>query len=156
MKILKDTTLLFLALIFTLSLSNNLSAQNTGGGKTGVGIMLGEPTGISLKVWNNQRSAIDAGLAWSFSGKDAIHFHADYLLHKWLDVEKGDLAFYYGLGGRVVFSDDPFVGARIPLGLNYLVPDSQLGLFFEIVPILDVLPDTDFDANGAIGLRFYF
>lgn len=156
MKSFKNTTLLFLTLSFSFSLTNSSLAQNTGGGNTGIGVMLGEPTGISLKIWNNERTAIDAGLAWSFSGRDAVHLHADYLLHKWLDIEKGNLVFYYGFGGRIAFSEDPFIGARIPLGLNYLIPESPLELFAEVVPILDILPDTEFDANGAVGLRFYF
>ena len=82
MKSFKNTTLLFLTLSFSFSLTNSSLAQNTGGGNTGIGVMLGEPTGISLKIWNNERTAIDAGLAWSFSGRNAVHLHADYLLHK--------------------------------------------------------------------------
>lgn len=143
-------------LLFLGTISTNLKAQDTGGGKTGVGIMLGEPSGISLKSWNNSTTAIDLGLAWSLSGKDAIHVHADYLWHKWLDVDKGELAFFYGLGGRAVFTDDPFAGVRIPFGLNYLVEDSPIGIFFELAPILDFLPDTNGDANGSLGVRFYF
>ena len=156
---MKSIKKVFNASLFILLLSGittGLQAQNTGGGKTGLGIMLGEPSGISLKAWNNSNTAIDAGLAWSLSGKDAIHIHADYLWHKWLDVEKGDLAFYYGIGARAAFTSDPFIGARIPLGLNYLAPESPIGFFIEIAPILDVLPDTDGDANGGIGFRYYF
>ena len=26
----------------------------------------------------------------------------------------------------------------------------------EIVPILDLIPDTEFEANAAIGIRFFF
>ncbi len=143
-------------LLFLGTISTNLKAQDTGGGKTGVGIMLGEPSGISLKSWNNSTTAIDLGLAWSLSGKDAIHVHADYLWHKWLNVDKGELTFYYGIGGRAVFTDDPYAGVRIPFGLNYLVEDSPIGIFFELAPILDFLPDTNGDANGSLGVRFYF
>ncbi|MTI87256.1 MAG: hypothetical protein FH748_04730 [Balneolaceae bacterium] len=120
--------------------------------------MLGEPTGISIKSWNNQRSAFDLGIAWSFAGNnDDIYLHADYLIHNWIDdVEPGNMAFYYGIGGRMVFSDDPTAGIRIPLGLNYLVKDAPLGLFVEVVPVLNLTPNTDFDGNGALGIRYYF
>ena len=156
MKLSKHLLTLFLFAFILIGFSSELSAQNTNGGKTGVGIMLGEPSGISLKAWNNQKTAIDAGVAWSLSGKDAIHIHADYLWHKWLDVDKGSLAFYYGIGARAAFTSDPFIGARLPLGLNYLTEESPIGFFVEIAPILDVLPDTDGDANGSIGFRYYF
>ncbi len=156
MNVLKLTICTIFLFLGTLSISSKVQAQQTGGGKTGVGIMLGEPSGISLKSWNNSNTAWDLGLAWSLSGKDAIHVHADYLWHKWLDVEKGELAFYYGIGGRVVFTDDPFAGVRVPFGLNYLIEDSPVGVFFELAPILDFLPDTDGDVNGSLGVRFYF
>lgn len=131
---------------------------NGGGGKLGVGVLLGEPTGISVKKWNNQRSAFDLGVAWSFVGSnDRIHLHADYLLHSWFsDIKKGELAFYYGIGGRMVFSNDPTVGVRIPFGLNYMIEDAPVGLFVEAVPILDLTPATEFNGNGAIGVRYYF
>jgi len=149
-----------LSLIFAFSfigiLSTTSIAQNTNGGKTGLGVMFGEPTGISVKSWVNQKNAYDLGLAWSLSGKDAINIHADYLWHKWLDVEDGNLAFYYGLGGRAVLANDAFIGVRVPFGLNYLAPKAPIGFFVEIVPVFDFLPNSEGDANGGIGLRYYF
>lgn len=156
MKFIKLTFLTLFLMLGTISISTSVNAQNTGGGKTGLGIMLGEPSGISLKSWNNSKTAWDLGLAWSLSGKDAIHVHGDHLWHHWLDVDKGNLAFYYGIGARAVFANDAYFGVRIPFGLNYLIQDSPVGIFFELAPILDFLPDTDGDANGSIGIRYYF
>lgn len=138
----------------------NISAQaNTGnGGNFGIGAMLGEPAGISIKNWNGERTAFDVGAAWSLSGRnEAIHLHADLLFHTWFsDVDREKLAFYYGLGGRVIFADDPAAGARIPIGLNYLFENVPFDLFAEAVPIFDVAPDTGFAGNGAFGIRYYF
>ncbi len=53
-------------------------------------------------------------------------------------------------------ANDAMIGIRVPLGLAFLPATAPLEFFLEIVPILDVLPDTDFDINGAIGVRFYF
>lgn len=156
MNTFKKSILLTFSLALTFMFTANLSAQDTDGGSTGLGVMIGEPTGISLKSWTNNRNAFDLGLAWSLSGKDAIHIHADYLWHKWLDVQDGSLAFYYGVGGRAVFADDAFIGLRIPFGLNYLAPEAPIGFFVEVAPIVDFLPDTDGDANGGIGVRYYF
>lgn len=122
---------------------------------TELGIILGEPTGISLKMWQSNNTAFDAGFAWSFSGKGSIHVHADYLRHNWLDVTDGDLALYYGLGARLLIRDDPKIGARIPVGMQYLIPNSRLSVFFEVAPLLDLVPDTSFEVNGGLGLRLF-
>ncbi|HMB98988.1 MAG TPA: hypothetical protein VKM36_10925 [Balneolaceae bacterium] len=120
------------------------------------GLMIGEPTGLSFKMWRNNKTAIDAGLAWSFSDDGSLHIHGDYLLHNWLEVEEGSLAFYYGIGARIRVTSNSKFGARIPAGLQYLMEGSRIGFFFEIAPILNLLPDTDLDVNGGIGARYFF
>ncbi len=47
-------------------------------------------------------------------------------------------------------------GVRIPVGLKYYLAKQSIDLFVEIVPVLDIVPDTDFDVDAAIGARFYF
>jgi len=120
------------------------------------GLMIGEPTGLSFKMWRNNKTAFDAGLAWSFSDDGSLHIHGDYLLHEWLEVEEGSLAFYYGIGARIRVTSNSKFGARIPAGLQYLMEGSRIGFFFEIAPILNLLPDTDLDVNGGIGARYFF
>lgn len=120
---------------------------------TELGIIVGEPTGLSAKFWTGANSAFDLGLAWSFSGQGSMHIHSNYLLHNTLDNQ--NLALYYGLGGRLLMRDDPKIGIRIPLGLQYVIPDSRLGLFFELAPMLNLIPDTEFDVNGGLGLRYF-
>lgn len=122
----------------------------------GLGAMLGEPTGVSVKVWIGNQSAFDIGAAWSLSGRnEALHLHADLLWHSWFpDTE--NLAIYYGIGGRVIFTEDAHAGVRIPLGLTYVFEEIPFDLFVEAVPILDLAPDTEFAGNGAVGIRYYF
>ncbi|MEX0844244.1 MAG: hypothetical protein WD022_03140, partial [Balneolaceae bacterium] len=152
MKLTKILSVVILLSGLLALVPDTATAQVNGqGGNVGLGIMLGEPTGISFKSWNNERSAFDIGAAWSFSrGNDAIHLHGDYLLHNWFsDIEDGALAFYYGIGARFVFTDpDAKAGIRVPFGLNYIIPNSQVDLFIEVVPILNLTPDTSFDGNG--------
>ena len=153
MNTLKLTTLtLALALLF--GAISTLDAQSRYS-NTELGVILGEPTGISFKTWQSDRTAIDAALAWSFGDNGSVHLHADYLRHNWLDVDRGSLAFYYGLGGRVKFADDSRLGARIPVGLQYLFPDTRLSMFFEVAPTLDLIPETSFGVNGGIGVRIF-
>ncbi|MEX0780563.1 MAG: hypothetical protein WD491_10155 [Balneolales bacterium] len=122
----------------------------------GIGLMLGEPSGVTVKSWNSIRSAFDIGAAWSLSGRnESVHLHSDYLLHNWFPDTQG-LGFYYGVGGRVIFSGDATAGVRVPIGLTYIFQNAPLDAFVEAVPIFDVTPNTEFAGNGAVGIRYYF
>jgi hypothetical protein len=138
-----------------------LNSAHAGKNGLGLGVIVGEPTGISLKFWNTNSSAIDGAIAWSIEGNDKLHLHADYLFHEFnvANVEKGQLPFYYGIGGRILLKEgrnsDDLIGVRIPVGVSYLFENSPLEFFLELVPILDLSPDTELDFNGGIGLRFY-
>lgn len=154
----KFLTTVICILFLSLSFSSLSHAQDTGK-DLGIGFMIGEPTGLSLKSWTGGNNAFDLGLAWSFGRYDAINIHADYLWHQYdlfEEVDKGTLPVYYGIGGRVVLAEnDALIGARLPVGINYLFEDSPVGLFLEIAPIVNVAPSTDFDLDGSLGVRFY-
>ncbi len=124
----------------------------------GLGIILGEPTGISLKYWVGSTAAIDGAVAWSFGNNDSLHLHADYLFHKFnlFKVEKGEIPLYYGIGIRVRAEGRTRVGVRFPVGISYIFEKAPLDIFLELAPLLDLVPDTDFRFNGAIGIRYYF
>jgi hypothetical protein len=47
-------------------------------------------------------------------------------------------------------------GVRFPVGLAYIFANYPFDIFGEIVPILDLVDETDFDLEGAIGARFWF
>lgn len=139
-----------------------VQAQRSG---AGLGIIVGEPTGLSAKFWQSRRAAVDFAAAWSFEGDDAFHLHGDVIWHKFdlFNVDEGDLAFYYGIGARVRFygdnddEDDVDLGLRIPLGLDYMFGGgTPLDLFFELVPILELTPETDVSLNASLGLRYWF
>lgn len=84
----------------------------------------------------------------------------DYLMHaNVIKIEKGKMPLYYGIGGRMEFVEhghDDIIGVRIPVGLEYMPQNTPLGIFMEIVPILNLAPDADIDMEGAIGIRYYF
>jgi len=124
----------------------------------GLGIILGEPTGVSFKNWIGRREAIDVAVAWSFEGEGAIHIHADYMFHNFrlFHIEKGDLVLYYGIGARVKTVDKTQVGVRIPLGLSYLFERDPIEIFFELGPIMNLTPKTLFRMTTGVGVRYYF
>ena len=129
-------------------------------GDVGLGAMIGEPTGFSGKLWLGANTAADAGVAWSLDGRDVVHIHADYLVHRFdlAEVDRGSVALYGGIGGRLEVRDvgDDKVGVRVPLGLAYLFGGASFDTFFEVAPIVNVVPDTDVDVNAALGVRYFF
>lgn len=130
------------------------------GGPFGLGIILGEPTGISGKFHLSKTNAIDGALAWSLQDDNDLHLHGDYLYHNysWIITDTGELPVYFGIGGRIKLREkhDDEIGIRFPVGLAYIFEEAPFDIFVEVVPIMNLAPDTDFDLNAAIGGRFFF
>lgn len=131
----------------------------------GLGIMLGEPTGLSFKVWNRQTVAWDAGAAWSFVSGKYFQIHSDVLLHNFnlFKVQTGRMALFYGAGARIKFGSsgadgdsDVVISLRVPVGISYEFDKTPVELFIEVVPMLDLVPRTDVTMAGAVGFRYYF
>lgn len=144
-------------MLFLLITSLLVSAP--GPGTFELGAILGEPTGISAKYWFSPATAFDAAVSWSLRDEhEDMYIHGDFLWHDHSIIEdpSGLVPIYYGIGGRAILADDPRLGARVPVGISWLLGGAPLDLFVEVAGILDIVPDTDFDLNGGIGIRFVF
>jgi hypothetical protein len=150
---MKKYVIMFLLGIFVIPVAS--VAQDSG---IGLGIILGEPTGVSFKSWVGRREAIDVAVAWSFEGENAIHVHADYLGHNFrlFRIEKGDLVFYYGIGVRIKTQNKTQFGVRFPFGLSYLFERNPIEIFFELGPIMNVAPKSLFRMTTCVGARYFF
>jgi hypothetical protein len=127
----------------------------------GLGVIAGEPTGVSLKVWGDSHHAFDGAAGWSIGEGGWLYVHGDYLWHRYeLDPDEfsGTVPYYFGLGARLLLheGDDSRLGARFPIGLDYLFDGGRFDVFVEVAPVLDLLPKTDFSLSGGVGARFYF
>jgi len=144
----------FLILIFLIIL-NPASAEEL---DFGAGIIFGEPTGINFKKWIGSTTAIDGGIAWSFMKEGSFHLHIDYLFHNFnlFKKNKGKLPFYYGIGCRIKMDKKSRLGIRIPIGVSYIFEKVPLDVFFELGPLLDLIPATEFGITVGIGIRYYF
>ena len=154
---MRSLLLSVLGLVLMLGIVTPLRAQERG---FGVGVIVGEPTGISLKGWLNSINAIDAGLAWSFHRQTSFDLHADYLWHSFHVFQTRErIPLYYGIGARIKTARngaDARFGARVVLGVAYLFRDAPVDLFLEVAPIVDIAPATELDGNAGFGVRFYF
>jgi hypothetical protein len=134
--------------------------SHAAGGNFGLGIIVGEPTGVSGKLFVSNTNAIDGAVAWSFGSDTEFHLQMDYLYHfrGVIKVDSGKAPIFAGLGGRFKIRDgaDNKFGVRIPVGIAYHFEDAPFDIFIEAVPVLELSPSTDFVMEGAIGGRFYF
>lgn len=130
-------------------------------GKFGVGILLGEPTGLSAKYWLNDTVAIDGAAGWSYYDNSQFYLHSDLLFHNFdlIPVSKGKMGVYLGGGAFVRFRDehhDNEAGVRVPVGLDYLFENAPVDIFVEFAPGMDLTPSTRADFSGGIGIRYWF
>ena len=146
---------ILLLLVAVILCENIGEAQNKG---FGLGIIIGEPTGLSGKKWTSNRTAVDAGLAWSFARGSSLHIHADYLWHFFdaLKAEEETIPLYVGVGGRLKFDNNARFGIRIVGGVDFMVYSVPLDVFLEVAPIMDLIPATELGLNGGLGVRFFF
>jgi hypothetical protein len=152
---MKKNILFTMVLGLMMIIAKPLTAQDHG---FGMGLILGEPTGLSAKLWTSSDNAFDFAAAWSFKGDGHLLLQADYVWHFFnlMPVPSGKLPLYIGIGGRVILADDPRFGIRIPIGIDYLFADAPIDVFLELVPILDLSPETDFGVGGGLGIRYWF
>jgi len=134
----------------------------------GLGLMGGNPSGLSLKVWTGPHVALDAGLGYALWYGQALSFHGDVLWHSsslLQSSQDGYLPLYIGLGARVVMANEPDypdmrIGVRVPFGLEYVFASAPIGLFLEVVPTFDLsgVPPKHgfFGPQGSVGFRYYF
>ncbi|MEX2351344.1 MAG: DUF3996 domain-containing protein [Balneolaceae bacterium] len=154
---MKNILFILLLIFIPITISQ---AQNTDR-NFGIGVIIGEPTGISLAHWTSNSSSFSAGAAWSLNNNsraESIQIHLDYLLHNFdiVSVNHGSIPLYIGLGVRMRFGENEKTGIRVPLGAAYHFENDPLEIFLEFVPIVDLNPDTGVSGNSGIGLRYYF
>ena len=151
---MKPRAIAILFLFFTLPVFSSAAASDFG-----VGFAAGEPTGFALCFVPGQDYAIAAVAGWSFSEPEGAHLHFDYVMGDRLGPTGRGSPIYNGIGIRFQLYDDGgkrLIGARFPMGLLFPAKHRRFDLFIEVVPMLDLEPETAFDFAGALGMRFYF
>jgi hypothetical protein len=143
-----------LILVTTLLAAALIPDQVNAQGGTGLGVVLGEPTGITARFMRGGNN-FQAHAAWSFSGDGALQLNGDYLRSGKIDTEPM-MPFYFGLGVMVKFAKKSEMGLRFPIGLNHFFKSDPFEIFGEIVPIFRLVPDTSFKLGGGVGIRYYF
>ena len=153
-----------LALLLLLASTEIRAADFSKG--VGVGMIVGEPTGISLKWFLDLRSSVVFG--GSYSWNQFVTLHADYLWHFDHFVSKNRFLArmrpYIGAGVAEVFSTitrtaafgSTGFGARVPVGLAWIYDTAPFEAFVEVAPGFIFTPQSYFFVQGGIGARILF
>jgi len=134
--------------------------------RLGLGVTLGEPTGLSGKYWFTERFGIDSGLSYSFDDYFILWGGALYHFTFGIpDLEEnigGRFRPYLGAGmGFGISTDDgrddkTLLFIRLPAGLEWLIQELPVGVFMEISVGVGLVPSTEALIYGGLGARYYF
>lgn len=149
---MRSTRLLMLTALLAGALAPGQARAQSGG--TGLGVVLGEPTGITARFMKGENN-FQAHAAWSFTGDGSLQLNGDYLRSGSLATEPM-MPFYFGFGAFVKFASKSEFGLRVPVGMNHFFKSDPIEVFAEIVPMFRLAPDTSFKLGGGVGLRYYF
>lgn len=142
---------------FLIFFIGNINAQDRG---FGLGIMVGQPTGISGKNWISSSNAFDFGFGWAFVPKNSrINVHVTYLWHNFNVINSTErFPLYFGIGGRLKSHEvaDTKIGVRFAIGLAWLPRSAPFDIFLEAAPTLNLTPSTSFEVDAALGARYFF
>ena len=164
---MKHSLYAVIAVILFLSATGTIAQER----RFGLGVIIGEPTGLSAKLWVSPVNALDFGLGWSYwgerigpdnvvySGESRVHFHMDYLWH-WFNAIQSNERFplYAGVGGSINTGAgyDASAAIRGVFGIAWMPHHAPIDVFLELVPSLQVVPSTGFGIDAGLGARFYF
>lgn len=124
-------------------------------GDAGIGVILGNPTGVTGKLWLDDKQAVDLGVGYS----SELTVYGDYLWHGWgvlPQPSQGKLPVYLGLGAQVRTFRDAEFGIRTVAGLAYWLPRHPVEIFVEIVPVFRLTRSNSVGLDAGLGLRYYF
>jgi hypothetical protein len=163
--------LLIIVTVFLITYSTENYAQRIGGGDNfGFGIVLGDPTGLTLKYYTESTEAFVFTLGSSYFGSPRLG--ADYVWH--FDAFTSDVTklyagpgavigfgesrgFWYDKGDRFFVRDNNGAGfgVRGIFGVNFIPRRTPLEFFVELGVLLGLAPGFGSAVDAAIGMRFY-
>lgn len=141
---------------------NSVYSQNY---KTALGLRGGLPSGITVKHFFAQKSAIEGIVSFGWGG---IGVTGLYEIHNAIPDASG-LDWYYGFGAHIATAnsdkDNPFesgsgsaffLGADGIIGLEYTFKEAPINLSVDIIPIFNIIESPGIWFNGGISIRYTF
>lgn len=147
-------------------------AQGPEGRTFGFGLILGNPTGGTIKYWTAADQALVASIGGDYFGSTRLnvdyHWHFNAFRSSVVKLYAGPgIAFGFGSGDDYLWyhkgKDYYFIrdnggtgiGGRILLGLNVIPRNSPIELFVEAGPLIGISPAFGSSFDAAVGIRIY-
>lgn len=136
-------------------------------GTFGLGLIFGEPTGVSARLYVKDDQAVQAAIGLAFIGA-GIHGHVDYVFHPYILATRSSfvLPVYIGPGVRAIQYRDGreanyfAFGARGVVGILFDFTKIPLDAFVEVAGVIEYRTRDGDHFGGAInvgaGARYYF
>ncbi len=148
------------------------SSRGADKGTFGIGIILGEPTGVTGKLYLKDDQAIQAAVGSAFIG-GGLQIHGDYVWHPYILQTRPSfvLPVYFGPGVRLIdytngrdangqSNSALAFGARFVGGLLFDFKNVPLDAFVEVAAVLEYEFRTGagfgLKLNAGAGVRYYF
>lgn len=148
---------IYLTLLILMFSSSVFFAQSR---PFGLGIMLGDPSGLNGKYFLNSKNAVEVGLGVGvFGNENSLALHIDYLYHNEELIQSSEkFVVFYGFGMRIRSKEEAEfgMGVRGIIGLSWVSQTVPVDIFVQVAPVFKLLPATKFGIDGALGARYFF
>jgi hypothetical protein len=151
--------IILVAFAVAMAASNTYASSDKG--RVGIGIVLGAPTGFSVKYWETPRVAWQGSIGGMFNG--GVMIGADCLLHE-NAFRNPQVPFYYGPGvffGSAGFGGPDYghgkaaLGIRAAFGVTFISRDYPFDAAVELGPSLLLTPTVGMGLQLSVAIRFY-
>ena len=155
-KCLATATMPIILFILAIILIPGFTNAQRSPGEIGIGVQVGQPTGLTLKLYNEPAS-LDFLAAWDWDKFFFLNVHSVFDAHL---NDRRTFHFFYGPGAfigirdRDPLKDDIALGLSGTFGLDVMV--GKLEFFIQATPRLELVKSTEFDMGGGGGFRVYF
>lgn len=143
----------------------------------GLGLELGEPTGLQGKWFYTSDKAIDFGIGDIYDYYDyrGLYLYGDHLWHpaNLASTQAFELPFYVGVGAALWRWEDyrfapnitgSAMGVRVPIGLDFDFNNTPLDIYIQVVPSAYLFVDAPMGydhtgyiiVDGSAGIRYWF
>jgi hypothetical protein len=127
-------------------------------GAIGIGGQIGEPSGISLIVYQPRSMSYEFLAAWESDDFFFLNAHGLFDQHV---GRRQNVHFFYGPGVFLGLrdrgndeDDETVAGISGRVGLGFLI--NQFEIYGQLTPRLSLTPNTNGDIGGGLGFRYYF
>jgi hypothetical protein len=135
--------------------ANSWAATDQNRDEFGLGFIVGEPSGVNAQFYWGPKASVAVTAAWSLN--DWFFLAGDYQIVNRLADSPPEWRWFYGIGAYMGAPEKErgLFGGRIPLGIKYRIPNSIVDIWGEVVPALQLVPDTEGRIQGGVGVTFW-